>query len=79
MEYVNLSQTDQNQTKEEPITVGIEDLYSLLILIYLLLAGNKVNPLKKKCRVTNHTKTVISPAWFLIFSQIYVLQVNIYP
>lgn len=56
IKYTNLSQTDKNQTKEEPATVVIEEL---LLPPYSHLppaCWEYGKPLEKKCRVTNHTK-----------------------
>lgn len=56
IKYTNLSQTDKNQTKEEPATVVIEEL---LLPPYSHLSPacwEYGKPLEKKCRVTNHTK-----------------------
>lgn len=57
----------------------LKNCYCLLILTCLLLAGNMANHLKKNAGSLIIQRTVISPAWFLIFSQIYVLEENIYP
>lgn len=71
MKHGNLSQTDQNQTKKEPDEVVSEELLFLLRIWWTSekkIAGSLVIQ-----------RTVISPAWFLIFIKIYELEESIYP
>lgn len=79
MKYANFSQTDKNQTKEEPATVVIEELLFSPRSHLPPACWEYGKPLEKNAGSSIIQKDSYLSCMAFNFSQIYVLEENIYP